>query len=63
MTPFINPQFRRFLESDLAIPADAIALALRQNCHYPYQLSVVLWQHGLITLQQFDRIFDWLELV
>jgi len=22
---------------------------------------MILWQYGLITLEQLDRIFDWLE--
>lgn len=63
MSPRINAQFLQFLESDLAIPADAIALALRQGQETPNQLPMVLWQHGLITLEQLDRIFDWLEMV
>jgi hypothetical protein len=24
-------------------------------------LPMILWQYGLVTLEQLDRIFDWLE--
>ncbi|MBD2256030.1 DUF2949 domain-containing protein [Pseudanabaena sp. FACHB-2040] len=50
-----------FLQGDLAIPADAIALALRQTEQAPSTMPMVLWQYGLVTLEQLNRIFDWLE--
>jgi hypothetical protein len=50
-----------FLQEDLAIPADAIALALHQCEQAPNLLPMMLWQYGLVTLNQLDRIFDWLE--
>ncbi|MCU0570341.1 MAG: DUF2949 domain-containing protein [Oculatellaceae cyanobacterium Prado106] len=53
----------QFLNDELAVPTAAIALALR---HHQEQgatlLPMVLWQYGLITLEQLDRIFDWLEM-
>ena len=54
-------QFARFLEEELAIPADAVALALRHSTPIPEQLPIILWQYGLISLEQLDRFFDWLE--
>jgi hypothetical protein len=51
----------RFLREELAIPQDSIAVALKQNEHGSNLLPMVLWQYGLITLEQLDRIFDWLE--
>jgi hypothetical protein len=50
----------RFLRRDLAIPEDSIQMALGQ-AQYPTLLPMVLWQYGLVTLQQLDRIFDWIE--
>lgn len=55
-----------FLQTELAIPAEAIAIALRQTepGHTeptPNLLPMVLWQYGLITLEQLDRIFEWME--
>ncbi len=43
------------------IPAESIALAQRHEKTFPDLLPMVLWQHGLITLEQLEQIFDWLE--
>ncbi|MGJ3249519.1 MAG: DUF2949 domain-containing protein [Elainellaceae cyanobacterium] len=51
----------RFLEDELAIPSTSVAIGLRHQEH-PSLLPMVLWQYGLITLDQLDRIFDWLEM-
>ena len=51
----------RFLQDDLAIPSASIDLAVRQGEEAPNQLPMLLWQYGLVTLEQLDRIFDWLE--
>jgi hypothetical protein len=50
-----------FLQTELGIPAEQIALALKQIQHSPHQLPMMLWQYGLITLGQLEQIFDWLE--
>jgi hypothetical protein len=50
-----------FLREDLAVPADAIAVALRRHDQGVSFLPMVLWQYGLITLDQLDQIFDWME--
>jgi hypothetical protein len=51
-----------FLREELAVPAAAIALALRHlNEQGSNLLPVVLWQYGLITLEQLERAFDWME--
>lgn len=50
----------RFLQEDLAIPTESIAIALR--CREPLSLlPMILWQYGLVTIEQLDKIFDWLE--
>ncbi|HHP7244352.1 MAG TPA: DUF2949 domain-containing protein [Elainellaceae cyanobacterium] len=51
----------RFLEDELAIPSTSVAVGLRHQEH-PSLLPMVLWQYGLITLDQLDCIFDWLEM-
>jgi hypothetical protein len=58
-----NKQVRliRFLREDLAVPTAAIAVALRHHGESTDPLPMVLWQYGLITLEQLDQIFDWLE--
>lgn len=51
----------RFLEEELAVSTSSIAIALRHWEHNPGPLPIILWQYGLITLEQLDQIYDWLE--
>lgn len=63
MKSTIEPQFLQFLENDLAIAHDSIALALR---YVPYDCSllpIILWKYGLADLDQLNSMFDWLENV
>lgn len=53
--------FVTFLHQDLALPGASIELGLRQAGDARNLLPMVLWQYGLVTLQQLDQIFDWLE--
>ncbi len=50
-----------FLQQELSIPTESIMLAVRRRSGNPSQLPIILWQYGLITLEQLDLIFDWLE--
>ncbi len=43
------------------IPRDDIKLALKHTEQTPSLLPMILWQYGLVSLTQLDRIFDWLE--
>jgi hypothetical protein len=52
----------------LAISPASIAVAerrggdkQRQRDKDPDSLPMVLWQYGLVTLEQLDKIFDWLS--
>ena len=56
-------QLIQFLRWELAIPASAIAIALRHPEQDTGQLPMILWQYGLVSLEQLDRIFDWLAQV
>ncbi len=51
----------QFLQEELALPKAAIALALKHCEQKINLLPIVLWQYGLVTLEQLDQIFDWLE--
>ncbi len=53
--------FLRFLRQELAIPTADLRLALRQAEPMSNLLPMVLWQYGLVTLNQLNQIFDWLE--
>ncbi|HIK55957.1 MAG TPA: DUF2949 domain-containing protein [Synechococcales cyanobacterium M55_K2018_004] len=51
----------RYLREELQVPAEAIAVALRHSESASNVLPMVLWQYGLITIDQLNRIFDWME--
>uniref|UniRef100_A0A832H3S5 DUF2949 domain-containing protein n=1 Tax=Oscillatoriales cyanobacterium SpSt-402 TaxID=2282168 RepID=A0A832H3S5_9CYAN len=61
MGPSTYARLIRFLQEDLAISASSIAIALRHSEQDPGPLPMILWQYGLVTLEQLDRIYDWLE--
>lgn len=61
MAPATYSRFLRFLQDDLAISAASIAIALRHVEQDPGPLPMILWQYGLVTLEQLDQIYDWLE--
>lgn len=54
-------QLISFLQQELTIPETSIMLALRQGEQDPGPLSIILWQYGLVSLEQLEKIFDWLE--
>ncbi|MGF1602679.1 MAG: DUF2949 domain-containing protein [Thermosynechococcaceae cyanobacterium] len=51
----------QFLQNDLNLSPDAISVADRLSRRDHGPLSVVLWQYGLVTLEQLNIIFEWLE--
>jgi hypothetical protein len=51
----------RFLTHELAISDAAIAIALKQCTNDTDPLPMILWQYGLLTLEQLNRTFDWLS--
>jgi Protein of unknown function (DUF2949) len=51
----------QFLQEDLAISASSMSVALKQVEHNPGPLPMILWQYGLVTIEQLDRIYDWME--
>jgi hypothetical protein len=54
-------KFIRFLKEDLDLSADSIAIALRRRDADVGPLPMILWKYGFVTLEQLDRIYDWLE--
>ncbi len=50
-----------FLQEELAVSTSSISIALRHLEQDPGPLPMILWQYGLVTLEQLDRIYDWLE--
>lgn len=65
MQSTLQQRLIEFLKHDLAIPANAIDLGLRQQDQaFPLPdnlLPMVLWQYGLLTTEQLDQVFEWME--
>lgn len=65
LQPTLQQRLVKFLEHDLSIPTSAIDMGLRQqeqSAPLPDNLlPMVLWQYGLITIEQLDQVFDWME--
>ncbi|HLO50564.1 MAG TPA: DUF2949 domain-containing protein [Kamptonema sp.] len=67
MAPATYSRLISFLQEDLAISPASIAVAeraggktSRNREQDPNSLPMILWQYGLVTLEQLDKIFDWL---
>jgi hypothetical protein len=50
-----------FLRNELAVTEAAIAVALKHQEYETDPLPMILWQYGLVSLEQLGRIFDWLS--
>jgi Protein of unknown function (DUF2949) len=59
----LDKRFIEFLQRDLSISAEEIGLALRHQELTITQMPILLWQYGLISIQQLEKIFDWQEQV
>ena len=61
MTQSSYSRLIRFLQDDLSISTASLAVALRHSEQDPGPLPMILWQYGLVTLEQLEQIYDWLE--
>ncbi|MDJ0725949.1 MAG: DUF2949 domain-containing protein [Prochloraceae cyanobacterium] len=50
-----------FLQKELSISSESITLALRHKSENVTDYPIILWQYGLITREELNLIFDWLE--
>jgi hypothetical protein len=55
------PQVINFLRQNLNLSDDSVQLALKQSRSDYSSLPIVLWQYGLVSLAELDRIYDWFE--
>jgi hypothetical protein len=53
----------KFLREELAISAASLQVALKHSEQDPGPLPMILWQYGLVTLEQLEQIYDWMEAV
>ncbi|HBB33608.1 MAG TPA: hypothetical protein DDZ80_00715 [Cyanobacteria bacterium UBA8803] len=56
-------QLINFLQDKLMVSASGIALALRCRQKNWGSLPIILWQYGLVSLQQLDQIWEWQQTV
>ena len=61
MKPAIYEKFITFLQEELALSNDSIAIVQRSLEERPAPIPMILWQYGLVTLDELDRIYDWLH--
>lgn len=61
MKPAIYAKFIKFLKEELALSSDSIEIVNRAIEGHPAPIPMVLWQYGLVTLEELDRIYDWLH--
>ena len=60
-SPHLN-KLIRFLTEDLSLSTASMNMALKQIESNPGPLPMVLWQYGLVTIDQLNQIYDWLDL-
>ena len=51
----------QFLQDELSISSSSIQVALKHSEQDPGPLPMILWQYGLVTLEQLEQIYDWME--
>jgi Protein of unknown function (DUF2949) len=56
-----NHRLIQYLQCDLGLSDAAIASVTRTQQPSPTELPIVLWNYGLISLNQLENIFDWIE--
>ena len=60
MKPVIYAKFIAFLEEELSLSNDSLEIVRRATEEQPAPIPMVLWQYGLVTLEELDKIYDWL---
>jgi hypothetical protein len=55
------PKFKQYLQKELGLTDSEIAVVTRIQQPTMTELPIVLWNHGLINLEQLSQIFDWME--
>jgi Protein of unknown function (DUF2949) len=61
MSKHDSSQFGNFLRQSLNLSDDSVQLAFKQSQLDYSSLPIILWQYGLVSLPELDRVYDWLE--
>ena len=59
----IYKKFIQFLQDDLAMSKDVLVIVQKAVEKNVEPIPMILWQYGLVSLEELDRIYDWLEAV
>ncbi len=54
-------RFIQFLQEEMNLSQDSIAMAQKTVEENLGLMPVVLWQYGLVNIEQLNRIYEWLE--
>ena len=54
-------KFCQFLQEDLAVSRDELNIVIQRRQHHSDPIPMLLWQYGLISINQLQKIFDWLS--
>ena len=63
MSPITYSRFLNFLQQELSVSKASIAIAQKVVKDNSGLIPVALWQYGLVTIDELNRIYDWLESV
>lgn len=51
----------RFLQEELTVSSAEVALVMEKQKESNAPISMLLWQYGLVSRFELERLFDWLE--
>jgi hypothetical protein len=69
MESIVRNRLIHFLQEEMGVPAKEIQfaeqalerLSSHDSASFANWLPIVLWQYGLVNLEQLDRVLDWLD--
>ena len=51
----------KFLRNELTISAVELDLVMEKQAELSAPIPMLLWQYGLVSRSQLERVFDWME--
>ncbi len=57
----MSTEFTQFLQQELSVSSDDLAVVLNNRQQPGDPIPMLLWQYGLISRAQLQRIWDWLD--
>lgn len=57
----ISTEFSQFLQQEMDLSGDDLAVVINNQRQPGDPIPMLLWQYGLISVAQLQRIWDWLD--